>query len=63
MTPTTLGSSIYSGVLGIAPDGTTLIVTGTKNVPISGETGSGDHYVAVFPNFFTSTLNRTVVAY
>lgn len=63
LTPTTLGSSIYSGVLGIAPDGTTLIATGTKNVPISGETGAGDHYVAVFPNFFTSTLSRTVVAY
>lgn len=63
LTPTALNTSIYSANLGIAPDGTTLIVTGTKNVPIVGETGAGDHYVAVFPNFFTSTLDRTVVAY
>ncbi|AFE05852.1 hypothetical protein COCOR_04466 [Corallococcus coralloides DSM 2259] len=63
LTPISLGTYIWSADLAIGPDGTTLIATGTKNVPISGETGSGDHYVAVFPNFFTSTLAPTIVAY
>ncbi|MHA7630785.1 hypothetical protein [Corallococcus sp. M7] len=61
--PTAPGTYIWAADLGIGPDGTTLVATGTKNVPISGETGSGDHYVAVFPDFFTSTLAPTVVAY
>ncbi|WP_375745260.1 hypothetical protein NR800_10940 [Corallococcus interemptor] len=61
--PVALGTYIWSADLGIGPDGTTLIATGTKNVPISGETGSGDRYVAVFPDFFTSTLAPTIVAY
>ncbi|WP_375759684.1 hypothetical protein [Corallococcus exercitus] len=63
LTPVSMGTYIYSANLGIGPDGTTLIATGTKNVAIAGETGAGNRYVAVFPDFFTSTLAPTIVAY
>jgi hypothetical protein len=63
LTPNALGTYIWAADLGIGPDGTTLIATGTKNVPIIGETGSGDRYVAVFPDFFTRESAPTIVAY
>ncbi|NMO16570.1 hypothetical protein HPC49_28935 [Pyxidicoccus fallax] len=61
--------SIYSGNLTIEADGTTLKVQGTKYGAISGETiivpgsTSNSNYIATYPNFFTSTTPRTVVAY
>lgn len=55
--------SVYSGNLTILSDGTTLDVRGTKSGVISGETGSGSNYIAIYPDFFTSTTPRTVVAY
>jgi hypothetical protein len=58
-----VGRFIHEGDLSIEPDGTTLTVSGTKNAPIVGETGSGDHYVATFPDFFTSDTAPAIVAY
>ncbi|NNB98065.1 hypothetical protein HJC10_29340 [Corallococcus exiguus] len=58
-----LGKFIYAGDLSIEPDGMTLTVSGTKNAPIVGETGSGDNYVATFPDFFTSETAPSIVAF
>ncbi|HZH74545.1 MAG TPA: hypothetical protein VEY88_00845 [Archangium sp.] len=54
---------VYSGELTILSDGTTLEVRGTKSGTIPGQTGSGNNYVATYPNFFTSTTSPTIVAY
>ncbi|MBU8893980.1 hypothetical protein DRW03_13400 [Corallococcus sp. H22C18031201] len=58
-----LSTYIYSGDLAIAPDGTTLTVSGTKNAPLVGETGSGSNYVATFPDFFTTETAPSIVAF
>ncbi|NOK16774.1 hypothetical protein HMI50_06995 [Corallococcus carmarthensis] len=59
-----LGSgSIYSGSLSIASNGTTLTVSGTKNGTISGQTGSGNNYVASYPDFFTSTTSPSIMTF
>lgn len=58
-----VGRFIYAGDLSIEPDGMTLTVSGTKNAPIVGETGSGDNYVATFPDFFTSETTPSIVAF
>ncbi|MBJ6764507.1 hypothetical protein JGU66_27365 [Myxococcaceae bacterium JPH2] len=63
LTTNSLGTFIYSGNLAIAPDGTTLTVSGTKNAPLYGETGSGNNYVATFPDFFTSETAPSIVAF
>ncbi|NTX13760.1 hypothetical protein HUA74_17135 [Myxococcus sp. CA051A] len=55
--------NITSGVPFLEADGTTLTVSGGKTGRIGGETGSGSHYIATFPDFFTSTTPPTVVAY
>ncbi|WP_223632572.1 hypothetical protein [Corallococcus sp. EGB] len=55
--------SIYSGNLSIGSDGTTLTVSGTKNGTISGQTGTGNNYVATYLDFFTSETPRTVMTY
>lgn len=55
--------SISSGTPRIEADGTTLTVSGTKSGVLLGEVGSGSHYVATYPDFFTSTLAPTIVAY
>lgn len=55
--------SIYSGNLSIASDGTTLIVSGTKNGTISGQTGSGSNYVASYLDFFTSTTPPSIMTF
>ncbi len=48
-------------------DGTTLQVDGTKGCVIhsygASETGSGSHFHAYFPDFFTTTTPPTIVAY
>ncbi|MFP2956796.1 hypothetical protein ACLEPN_02920 [Myxococcus sp. 1LA] len=49
--------------LTIGVDGTTLTGSGTKSGGISGETGSGNHFEVMFPDFFTSTTPGTIVAY
>ncbi|AFE05851.1 hypothetical protein COCOR_04465 [Corallococcus coralloides DSM 2259] len=59
-----LGSgSIYSGSLSIASNGTTLTVSGTKSGTISGQTGSGNNYVASYPDFFTSTTAPSIFTF
>ncbi|RYZ33594.1 MAG: hypothetical protein EOO71_41565, partial [Myxococcaceae bacterium] len=59
-----LGSgSVNSGDLAIAADGTTLTVSGTKSGTLSGQTGSGNNYVATYPNFFTSTTSPSIAAF
>ncbi|TSC31171.1 hypothetical protein [Corallococcus sp. Z5C101001] len=63
LAPTSPQGYILSGNLAIASDGTTLTVSGTKNWPIIGETGSGDNYVATYPDFFTSTTAPSIVAF
>ena len=55
--------SIYSGNLSIGSDGTTLTVSGTKNGTISGQTGTGNNYVATYLDFFTSETPRTVMTF
>ncbi|MBM7114773.1 hypothetical protein [Archangium primigenium] len=54
---------VYSGVLELLPDGTTLEVRGSKHGVIPGETGGGGQYVATWPDFFTSATPPEVVAY
>lgn len=53
---------MYNGELSILTDGTTLKVRGEKAGVLGGETGSGNYYVATFPNFFTSTTAPTITA-
>ncbi|AKI99576.1 galactose oxidase-like protein [Archangium gephyra] len=53
---------MYSGELSILTDGTTLKVRGEKAGILGGETGSGNYYVATFPNFFTSTTAPAITA-
>ncbi|HEX8437013.1 Kelch repeat-containing protein, partial [Archangium sp.] len=55
-------SYISSGELSLQSDGHTLRVQGEKAGIIIGESGSGSYYTALYPNFFTSTGSRTVVA-
>ncbi|TSC31170.1 hypothetical protein [Corallococcus sp. Z5C101001] len=55
--------SIYSGSLSIASDGTTLSVSGTKNGTIYGQTGTGNTYVATYPDFFTSTTAPSIMTF
>ncbi|MGE6759860.1 hypothetical protein ACQKGO_17730 [Corallococcus interemptor] len=55
--------SIYSGNLSIASDGTTLTVYGTKNGTISGQTGTGNTYLASYPDFFTSTTAPSIMTF
>jgi hypothetical protein len=43
--------------------GNRLIVEGTKNGPITGEIGSGSHFIATFPRFLKSMEPPTVVAF
>ena len=54
---------VYSGEPALLSDGTTLEVRGSKHGTIPGETGGGSEYLATFPDFFTSTLPPSVVAY
>ncbi|WP_141594377.1 hypothetical protein [Myxococcus sp. AB056] len=63
LTVNALGKAIYSGSLSIETDGTTLTVTGTKDAPLYGETGSGNSYVATFQDFFTSETEPSIVAF
>ncbi|WP_426755075.1 hypothetical protein [Myxococcus sp. Y35] len=59
-----LGSgSIYSCNLDETDGGATLVVYGTKNGRIYGETGSGSNYVATYYDFFTSTTPAVYYAY
>ncbi|WP_141621399.1 hypothetical protein [Myxococcus sp. AB036A] len=58
-----LGKATYSGYLSIETDGTTLTVSGTKDAPLYGETGSGNYYVATFQDFFTSEIGPSIVAF
>jgi N-acetylneuraminic acid mutarotase len=53
---------MYNGELSILTDGTTLKVRGEKAGILGSETGSGNYYVATFPNFFTSTTAPTITA-
>jgi hypothetical protein len=55
--------SVYSGSLSIAADGTTLTVYGTKNGTLSGQTGTGNTYLASYPDFFTSTTAPSIVTF
>jgi hypothetical protein len=55
-------SYVYSGEVSLLSDGTTLKVQGKKAGYFPGETGSGEYYVATYPNFFTSTTAPTIVA-
>ncbi|MBU8899825.1 hypothetical protein DRW03_15990 [Corallococcus sp. H22C18031201] len=54
--------NISSENVAIAADGTTVTVSGSKTGVILGESGSGNHYIASFPDFFTSTTPPTVAA-
>lgn len=54
--------NIVSETVAIAADGTTVTVSGSKTGVILGESGSGSHYTASFPDFFTSTTPPTVTA-
>ncbi|WP_238539856.1 hypothetical protein [Corallococcus macrosporus] len=55
--------NIVSETVAIAADGTTVTVSGSKTGVIWGESGSGSHYTATFPDFFTSTTPPTVMAF
>ncbi|MFP2957336.1 hypothetical protein ACLEPN_05760 [Myxococcus sp. 1LA] len=55
--------NIVSENVAIAADGTTVTVSGSKTGVIWGESGSGSHYTASFPDFFTSTTPPTVMAF
>ncbi|GMU05385.1 hypothetical protein [Corallococcus caeni] len=55
--------SIYSGSLSIASDGTTLTVYGTKSGTIYGQTGTGNTYLASYPDFFTSTTAPSIMTF
>lgn len=55
--------NITSENVAIASDGTTVTVSGSKTGVILGESGSGSHYTATFPDFFTSTTPPTVAAF
>jgi hypothetical protein len=55
-------SYVYSGELSLLSDGTTLKIQGQKAGILPGETGSGEYYVATYPNFFTSTTAPTITA-
>ncbi|MFB1484903.1 hypothetical protein [Corallococcus sp. RDP092CA] len=66
----TVGLGVYLGKgniqsenVAIAADGTTVTVSGSKTGVILGESGSGSHYTATFPDFFTSTTPPTVAAF
>ncbi|QDE71403.1 hypothetical protein BHS09_32925 [Myxococcus xanthus] len=59
-----LGSgNIYSCNLDQTDGGATLVVFGTKNGRIYGETGSGSNYVATYYDFFTTTTAPVFYAY
>jgi hypothetical protein len=58
----TQAGSVHDVDLSLGKDGTTLEVRGTKDGTIPGEVGSGCNYVALFPDFFTSTLEPTITA-
>ncbi|HEY0096971.1 MAG TPA: hypothetical protein VGB96_21770 [Archangium sp.] len=58
----TQAGNVHDVGLSLAKDGTTLEVRGSKNGAIPGEVGSGSNYVALFPDFFTSTLAPTITA-
>jgi len=55
--------NIYSCNLDQTDGGATLVVYGTKNGPIYGETGSGNNYVLTYYDFFTSETPPAVYAY
>lgn len=55
-------SNVYSGEVSLPGDGTTLKVQGRKAGYFPGETGSGEYYVALYPDFFTSTTAPTLTA-
>lgn len=55
--------NIVSENVAIAADGTTVTVTGSKTGVILGESGSGSHYTASYPDFFISTTPPTVSAF
>ncbi|GEL73245.1 hypothetical protein [Myxococcus virescens] len=55
--------NIVSENVAIAADGTTVTVSGSKTGVISGESGSGSHYTARYPDFFTSTTPPTIIAF
>ena len=48
--------------LSFGADGTTLEVRGSKSGVIPGEVGSGDAYLALYPDFLTSTTEPSVTA-
>lgn len=58
----TQAGNVHDVELSVSKDGTTLEVRGSKNGAIPGEVGSGSNYVALFPDFFTSTLSPTITA-
>ncbi|ATB37401.1 hypothetical protein CYFUS_002823 [Cystobacter fuscus] len=61
LNPTQAGH-VHDVDLSLGADGTTLEVRGSKTGAIPGEVGSGSNYVALFPDFFTSTLAPTITA-
>ncbi|WNG15592.1 hypothetical protein [Cystobacter fuscus] len=58
----TQAGNVHDVELSLGRDGTTLEVRGSKTGAIPGEMGSGSNYVALFPDFFTSTLGPTITA-
>ncbi|WNG25097.1 hypothetical protein F0U62_14545 [Cystobacter fuscus] len=61
LNPTQAGN-VLDVELSLGRDGTTLEVRGSKTGAIPGEVGSGGNYVALFPDFFTSTQAPTITA-
>jgi len=61
LNPTQAGY-VHDGELSLRDNGTTLEVRGSKSGAIPGEVGSGCNYVALFPDFFTSTTAPTITA-
>ncbi|MFY0574485.1 hypothetical protein ACN28S_09115 [Cystobacter fuscus] len=61
LNPTQTGN-VHDVELSLGRDGTTLEVRGSKTGAIPGEVGSGGNYVALFPDFFTSTQAPTITA-
>ncbi|MFY0584028.1 hypothetical protein ACN28S_65675 [Cystobacter fuscus] len=56
-------TNVYGGELSLLADGNTLQIQGSKEGIIPFELGSGSHYIATYPDFFTSTTEPSVVAY
>ncbi|MCE9671272.1 hypothetical protein LY474_26025 [Myxococcus stipitatus] len=55
--------NVESGTVAVAADGTTVTVSGSKTGVLLGETGSGSHYTATYPDFFTSTTAPSIAAF